>query len=482
MLTLTQMLLFTDISSANTVGLTATADDSANGRLTQRRCKRRASSWHCPASFCPAHGEHRCACHGAHRERQLAQLTPKLQHRRASISQETATINNRETPWMRREMELQVQQDRIEQDAAHLLHRQQQHWYWQQQQHHWQQQQHHWQQQWQQQQQQRHWQQAIVWAQQKVVRHLPERGLIWAPSSPSFFTNIFHQFSIQQGGLITASSHLRSRAQTKKKAMDKSTTRTSATGVPDEATARLRAITVEAIQTPSPPTPPRPVGGSEPADAVPAAQLHFRRLNAARQPQGEIRTTTMMEAIVEAMMGGNQTSSVPDVTATASNNSSITDSGIGSYSSISNDSGSTDIVNDSDAATDTSTQEEQQPRFHVLGDEEEQRISHALANQHQQQYDGHHFRHHRNRRRHRHRHHPRTRPSFASMHPVMAQALSGMREMWSPWHQHQQEEDTRDNVDGGYEADEEDEDVSDDSDDDEEEEEQQQQQGTKEQE
>ncbi|EGD79968.1 hypothetical protein PTSG_10250 [Salpingoeca rosetta] len=114
-------------------------------------------------------------------------------------------------------------------------------------------------------------------------------------------------------------------------------------------------------------------------------------------------------------------------------------------------------------------------------------------------------------------------------------ALSGMREMWSPWHQHQQEEDTRghnddtalllledvvpglmqpatehpldmmtmmmttqhqqqpyveavhgpwctDSVDGGYEADEEDEDVSDDSDDDEEEEEQQQQQGTKEQE
>ncbi|EGD77104.1 hypothetical protein PTSG_07439 [Salpingoeca rosetta] len=81
--------------------------------------------------------------------------------------------------------------------------------------------------------------------------------------------------------------------------------------------------------------------------------------------------------------------------------------------------------------------------FHVLGDEEEQRISHALANQHQQQYDGHRNRHHRNRRRHRHRHHPRTRPSFASMHPVMAQALIGMREMWSPWHQHQQQEDTR---------------------------------------
>ncbi|EGD80075.1 hypothetical protein PTSG_10349 [Salpingoeca rosetta] len=86
-----------------------------------------------------------------------AQLTAQVQHRRAYISQETVTINNREALWMRRKMELQVQQDRIDQDVAHLLHQQQQ-WHWQQQQQ--QQQQQHW-----------HWQQSVAWVQREVVRH-----------------------------------------------------------------------------------------------------------------------------------------------------------------------------------------------------------------------------------------------------------------------------------------------------------------------
>ncbi|EGD78522.1 hypothetical protein PTSG_09220 [Salpingoeca rosetta] len=92
----------------------------------------------------------------------------------------------------------------------------------------------------------------------------------------------------------------------------------------------------------------------------------------------------------------------------------------------------------------------QQQQWHWQQQQQQQQQQHwhwqqsvAWVQREVQQHDGHDFCHHRNRRRHRHRHHPRTRPSFASMHPVMAQALSGMREMWSPWHQHQQEEDTR---------------------------------------
>ncbi|EGD80184.1 hypothetical protein PTSG_13109 [Salpingoeca rosetta] len=65
---LTLMLLFTDISSTNTVGLIATADDNADGRLTQRRRKRRASSWHSPASLCPAHATLVWGNWGRHRQ------------------------------------------------------------------------------------------------------------------------------------------------------------------------------------------------------------------------------------------------------------------------------------------------------------------------------------------------------------------------------------------------------------------------------